>query len=69
MTRFSVPISKVTEMPMETWNSDSRSSRDSGNSADVTSAKGRKAAPTDAHVREIFMPAPIPAPGIDRKSC
>ena len=41
ITRFSVPITSASAMPTETWNSDSRSSRDSGSSALTASAIGR----------------------------
>ena len=46
ITRFSVPISSTTAMPTETWNSDSRSSRPSGNSGVAASANGRKRGPS-----------------------
>ena len=41
MTRLSVPISSTAAMPTVTWNSDSRSSRDIGNSSVAASANGR----------------------------
>ena len=46
ITRLSVPTSSVSAMPTETWNSDSRSSRDSGRSGVAASAKGRKRGPS-----------------------
>ena len=45
ITRFRVPISSTSAMPTETWNSDSRSSRDSGRSGVAASANGRKRGP------------------------
>jgi hypothetical protein len=44
-TRFNVPIISTMAIPTDTWNSDSRSSRPSGNSALAASANGRKSVP------------------------
>ena len=40
ITRLSVPTSNVSDMPTETWISDSRNSRRSGRFSLATSAKG-----------------------------
>ena len=53
ITRLSVPISSTSAMPTETWNSDSRNSRDSGRSGVAASANGRKREPIPAQVRII----------------
>jgi hypothetical protein len=42
ITRLRVPTSSTSAMPTDTWNSDSRSSRDSGRSGVAASANGRK---------------------------
>ena len=42
ITRFSVPTISAAARPTDTWNSDSRSSRDSGRSAVAASAKGSR---------------------------
>ena len=46
ITRFSVPTSSATAIPTETWNSDSRSRRDSGRSSVAASANGMKRGPS-----------------------
>ena len=48
ITRFSVPMSSTAAMPTVTWNSESRSRRGIGSSAEPASAKGRMLR-TDAH--------------------
>ena len=55
MTRLSVPTSSVSAMPTETWNSDSRSRRDQGNSPVCSSAKGSR-------WRRIVPPVTLTAP-------
>ena len=45
ITRLSVPTSKVSAMPTDTWNSDRRSNRDNGKSGVAASANGRKRGP------------------------
>ena len=54
ITRFRVPISSTRAMPTETWNSDRRSSLDSGSSGVAASAKGRKRGPSLIQVRISF---------------
>ena len=56
ITRFSVPISSTTAMPTETWNSDRRSRRPSGNSGVAASANGRNRVPTCVQVRASRVP-------------
>ena len=54
MTRLRVPISSTKAMPTETWNSDKRSSRLSGNSAVAASANGMKRGPNATHELMTF---------------
>ena len=54
MTRLSVPFSSTTAMPMETWNSASRSRRPSGSSGVAASAKGRKRGVRYVQTRETL---------------
>jgi len=50
ITRFSVPTSRTSAMPTDTWNKDSRSRRGRGRSGVAASAKGRKRGPRPAQV-------------------
>ena len=68
ITRLSVPLSKTTAIPTDTWNNDRRMRRPSGSSAVAASANGRKRAPSSIHPRArlfviciIARSAPAPA--------
>ena len=50
ITRFKVPTNSTRAMPTDTWNKDSLSNLPSGNSAEATSAKGKKRGPKLAQV-------------------
>ena len=52
MTRLSVPTSRVSDMPTDTWISDRRNSRRSGRSALAASAKGSTFVPQPS---QMFM--------------
>ena len=66
ITRFNVPTSSAPAMPTDTWNSDSRSSRDSGSETLAASANGSSSGVSRRQWREIgFMWAPAPS----RETC
>ena len=46
ITRLSVPVSRTTAIPTDTWKSDRRSRRPSGRSLLAASAKGRNCGPS-----------------------
>ena len=62
ITRLSVPLSRTTAMPTDTWNSDNRIRRPSGSSAVAASANGRKRTPTRIHPRAMLMPSAVMRP-------
>ena len=66
ITRLSVPFSSTIEIPVETWNSDSRNRRGSGNSVVAASANGRNRVPSRIQpfanvvdIRLIGEPSPV----------